>query len=177
MKPAVLNSFLSLILVVCSLIITFKVYAQNSVKMKGSIIETACAIELDSQDQTIDMGSVPISHIIRDGQGPSRYFAIRLVSCALENPNYTPKGQYFQITFDGPHSQGLFHIQGQAEGVGVQIKRHDNGEVIIPGKSMIEKILNPGSQDLTYQLLLISNRNPLISGGYTSQIRFKLDYN
>ncbi len=41
-------------------------YAQGSVSMNGSIIETACAIDVGSRDQTIDMGSIALTQIRKD---------------------------------------------------------------------------------------------------------------
>lgn len=153
------------------------VRAQGAVKMHGSIIETACAIDVGSRDQSIDMGSLPLTQIIRDGQGPTRPFSIRLVNCVLERQDANkPHWQYFRVTFDGLHEKGLFGVNGQAKGIGLQIQRGSDGEIAIPGQGMSNQTLMPGSQDLIYQLRLVANRQPLASGQYYSQLRFKLDY-
>lgn len=148
-----------------------------SVSLKGSIIETACAIDVGSRDQTIDMGSLPLTHIRRDGQGPTRPFVIRLVNCVLErqNPN-KPNWQYFRVTFDGAHDNGLFGVNGQAKGVGLQIARAQDGEIAVPGQGMSANPLTAGTRDLAYQLRLVANHHPLASGQYHSLLRFKLDY-
>jgi len=51
--------------------------------MQGAVIETACAIDTDSRDQTIDISVMPLTKIIRDGQGLTLPFTIRLVNCVL----------------------------------------------------------------------------------------------
>ena len=150
--------------------------ASASVKMRGSIIETACAIDVGSQDQTVDMGSLPLSTLHRDGQGPIRPFYIRLINCVLARQDSSkPNWQYFRVTFDGSQSRGLFKIDGQASGVGLQIQRED-GEIAIPGKGFSRQSLSIGKRDLSYRLRLVANNDALISGQYSSQLRFKLDY-
>lgn len=152
------------------------VSANSSLKIQGSIMETACAIDVGSRDQTIDMGSVPLSTIRQNGQSPSRIFRIRLINCALARQNSNkPNWQYFQVTFDGAHSRQLFKIDGQAKGIGLQIQR-DDGEVVIPGRRLSRQKLSEGQRDLLFQLRLIANQETLLSGRYASYIRFKLDY-
>ncbi|WP_419236861.1 fimbrial protein [Serratia fonticola] len=151
-------------------------FAEGTLKMQGSIVETACAIDLGSRDQTIDMGSLSISQLLRDGQSAARPFTIRLVNCALEKQNdHRPDWQYFRITFDGPHERGLFNVSGQATGIGLEI-RNQNNELSVPGSAMLPQQLTPGSRDLIYQLRLVANQQPLAAGQYNSQLAFKLDY-
>ncbi|EML7933742.1 MULTISPECIES: fimbrial protein [Providencia] len=159
----------------------FCVYAKDTrasatVKIRGSIVETACAIDVGSRDQTIDMGNLPLSTLHRDGQGPIRHFQIRLVNCVLARQDPAkPNWQYFRVTFDGSQSRGLFTVNGQASGIGLQIQR-DDGEIAIPGKGLPRQSLPVGERDLSYQLRLIANQDVLMSGQYSSQLRFKLDY-
>lgn len=181
MKHSIVNGLLSLTLSMCALMVVSPVVGQGSVnvsvKMSGSIIETACAIDVGSRDQTIDMGSLALTDIRRDGKGPEHSFAIRLVNCVLEHPNpKKPNWQYFRVTFDGTHQKGLFSVNGQAKGVGLQIIRNEDGEIIEPGQAMSAQTLTQGPRDLIYQLRLVANHEPLTSGLYYSQLRFKLDY-
>lgn len=48
--------------------------AESLITMNGSIIETACSIDISSRDQTIEMGSLSISQMIRDGQSNKKIF-------------------------------------------------------------------------------------------------------
>lgn len=149
------------------------------VSMEGSIVDTPCAIDVPSRDQTIDMGAVPVGQIIRDGHGPVRPFTIRLVDCSMTpaTPNSTkPDWSHFQVTFDGAaiHNQ-LFSITGGARGVGLQIVDR-YGTIAIPGKAMPAGQLQPGELDLDYTLQLMGNHQSLRAGAYRTTIRFKLDY-
>lgn len=177
MKYSTINRLLLLGLNIYAFINISPANALGSVKMRGSIIETACAIDVGSRDQTINMGSLSLSDIRRDGQGPLHPFVIKLVNCVSERQySNKPNWQYFSVTFDGAHQRGLFSLNGQAKGVGLRIQRNDDGAIIVPGQALSAQTLMQGSSDLAYELRLVANNNPLVSGQYYSQLRFKLDY-
>lgn len=144
------------------------------VSMQGAVIDSACAIAVESREQTIDMGRVPLSDIIRNGQGRSKDFAIKLINCVLERPGKI-NWQQFRIVFDGDADGALFGIHGQASGVGLQITAAD-GRVITPGELVPATDIVPGDMLLNYTLKLVANRHTLKSGDYFSAIRFRLDY-
>lgn len=145
------------------------------VNMQGAIIDTACAIAAGSRDQTIDMETIPLGQIIRDGQGLTKTFSIELVNCILERPGNKPEWRFFQVTFDG-HAEGdLFSVQGDARGVALKIN-DSSGKPVIPGEALpMEKIM-PGNRTLNYSMTLMPNHQPLKAGSYFSTLRFKLDY-
>lgn len=144
------------------------------VNMQGSIIDTACAIAVDSREQSIDMGVVPLADIIRDGQGHSKPFSIDLVNCVLDRPGETD-WKHFQVTFDGDPEGTLFGVRGGASGVGLQIS-DSLGNIASPGKTLPFVDITPGSMQLNYSLKLVANNHALKSGDYFSSIRFKVDY-
>ncbi|HHQ4314452.1 TPA: fimbrial protein [Serratia fonticola] len=146
------------------------------VNMQGAVIETACAIDTDSRDQTIDMSVLPLSQIMRDGQGLTRPFSIRLVNCVLDRiDDNLPQWQRFQVTFDGRVDNGLFGVDGQAQGVALQLTDR-YGNIIMPGNPTSLPDIVVGERELNYSLRLVSNQQTLRSGEYTSTIRFKMDY-
>lgn len=150
--------------------------AESLITMNGSIIETACSIDISSRDQTIEMGSLSISQMIRDGQSNTKNFSIKLINCVLERTETKkPNWQYFTVTFDGVHDGSLFTVNGQAEGFGIEISSAD-GEVVYPGKVMSSQELTDGNRDLNYKLRLIRNNKVLEPGNYFSLIKYKLDY-
>lgn len=144
------------------------------VNMQGSIIDTACAIAVDSHEQSIDMGAIPLADIIRDGQGHSKPFSINLVNCVLERPG-KEDWKHFQVIFDGDLDGNLFSIRGDASGVGLQIS-DSLGNIASPGKALPFVDITPGSMQLNYSLKLVANNHALKSGDYFSSIRFKVDY-
>ncbi len=144
------------------------------VNMQGSIIDTACAIAVDSREQSIDMGVIPLADIIRDGQGHSKPFSIDLVNCVLDRPGKAD-WKHFQVTFDGDPEGALFGVRGGASGVGLQIS-DSLGNIASPGKVLPFVDIVPGSIQLNYSLKLVANNHALKSGDYFSSIRFKVDY-
>ncbi|MBC3252359.1 type 1 fimbrial protein [Serratia fonticola] len=144
------------------------------VSMQGSIIDTACAIAVDSREQSIDMGVIPLADIIRDGQGYSKPFSIRLISCVLDRSN-NESWKHFQVTFDGDPEGDLFGVHGGASGVGLQIS-DSLGNIASPGKALPLMEILPGDRQLNYSMKLVANNHALKSGDYFSSIRFKLDY-
>nr|WP_315290285.1 fimbrial protein [Serratia proteamaculans] len=144
------------------------------VNMQGSIIDAACAIAVDSREQSIDMGVIPLADIIRDGQGHSKPFSIDLVNCVLDRPG-KEDWKHFQVTFDGDPEGDLFGVSGGASGVGLQIS-DSLGNIASPGKALPFVDIIPGGMQLNYSLKLVANNHALKSGDYFSSVRFKVDY-
>lgn len=163
-------------------IATFSVQASNTVQglgrvnMQGAIIDTACAIAVDSRDQSIDMEVVPLADIIRDGQGRTKPFSIELVNCVLERPGgKLPDWKQFQVTFDGDAEGDLFGVRGDASGVALQIT-DKYGNIATPGRALPREDIIPGNMQLNYHLRLVANQHTLKAGDFFSAVRFKLDY-
>jgi len=144
------------------------------VNMQGSIIDTACAIAVESREQSVDMGVIPMADIIRDGHGHSKPFSIDLINCVLDRPG-KKDWKNFQVTFDGDPEGRLFGVHGGASGVGLQIS-DSRGNIALPGRTMPSVDIVPGSMQLNYSLKLVANSHVLKSGDYYSSIRFKVDY-
>lgn len=142
--------------------------------MQGTIIDTACAIAVESREQTIDMDTIPLADIIRDGQGRSKPFSIRLINCITERPGREGWKQ-FKVTFDGDADGGLFGVRGEASGVALRIS-DVSGNIAEPGIPLPMNNITPGSMTLNYNLKLMANSHALKAGDYFSFVRFKLDY-
>ncbi len=148
----------------------------GTVTMNGEITDAACSIAMDSQEQIIDMGVLPVGVIRQVGEGPTRDVDIYLVNCDLvkaSDPSQT--WQTLRMTFDGPADNGLFQVFGEARGVGLYLQDVDQRQVI-PGEALPEQSIVPPTMRLNYQLRLVSNNRPLRAGPYQSAIRFKVDY-
>jgi type 1 fimbria pilin len=144
--------------------------------MQGSIIDTACAIAAGSREQTIDMDTVPVGDIMRDGQGTTRPFSVELINCELSRPDpQLPDWHHFQVTFDGDADGSLFGVRGEAKGVALEIA-DSQGNKAMPGEPLPLGEIIPGSMKLDYTMKLVSNSQTLKAGRYTSAVRFKLDY-
>ncbi|MGO3397576.1 MAG: fimbrial protein [Serratia proteamaculans] len=149
---------------------------RGEVAMNGRIIDSACAIDTESIDQTIKMATLPVSQIMRDGQSNRQKFSIKLINCVLEKlkPGLN-NWRYFEVTFDGREDGGNFGIDGSASGIALQIS-DEGGNVATPGLPMNKKEIHAGEMTFNYGLRLVGNRRVLKAGEYSSTVRFKIDY-
>lgn len=148
----------------------------GTVTMNGEITDAACNIAMESQDQVINMGVIPIAVINQLGGGPTRDVDIYLVDCELvkdSDPSKTWKT--LQMTFDGPSKDGLFEVMGEAKGVALYMQ-DENQQQVLPGEALPEQEITPPTMRLSYKLRLVSDNQPLRAGAYQSIIRFKVDY-
>ncbi|MEN4700026.1 fimbrial protein [Pantoea agglomerans] len=147
------------------------------VSMRGSIIDTACAIDTQSRDQTVDMGATPTGVIARDGHGAARSFTIRLVNCRLAQPDERGAGwRDVRATFEGLNHNGLFGLNGNTRGVALELTdRH--GNIARPGEPLPTGELSAGNQQLDYTLRLVGDRQVLRAGDFRTILRFRMEYN
>ncbi len=151
-------------------------FAKNSMDliMQGSIMDTACTIDIGSYEQSIDMGVLPLSLIKNQGQGEAQNFFIKLVGCKLTS--YTgERWKTFDVSFDGPVNGYWFSVSGSAQGIALSLM-DSHGEYIYPGKKLTAHNVKYGNHILDYRLKVVSDRTPLRAGQYQVSIRFKLDY-
>lgn len=175
-KQRILQSAALLNLLLCSFLALSANQGRGEVTVNGRIIASACAIDTESVDQTITMATLPISQVIRDGQGELHEFTIKLVNCSLEK--FTPlldDWRYFAVTFDGREDAGKFGIDGDARGISLQISDR-LGNVAAPGMPMEKNGIQPGTMEFNYGLRLIGNSQIIKAGHYYSTVRFKMDY-
>ncbi|WP_072310503.1 fimbrial protein [Hafnia alvei] len=162
-------------------IMPFSVFSANAaehgrVNMNGSIVASACALAVESIDQHIDLGALPIGMIARNGQGPEKPFHISLEGCEVFRPGNWSFNSV-RVTFDGLHDDvpHLIKLIGNAQGVGLLIKDSE-GNNIFPGEALTSLPLKQGAMTLNYTLSLEKNNEKLLPGGYRAGIRFKVEY-
>lgn len=148
----------------------------GKVNMQGAIIDTSCTIAVKNEDQTIDMDVISINDLVRDGQGRSKLFSIKLINCVLErSDNNSPGWKQFQVTFDGAAIGDLFAVLGSASGIALQLT--DNAGIIArPGVPLPPQDIIRGELQLDYSARVVANAHAFKSGGYSAAVHFKLDY-
>jgi type 1 fimbria pilin len=151
-------------------------FGWGGVNMQGAIIETACAIAVESQSQSIDMEVMSLAEISRDGKGRVKPFAIELTNCVIERQDKSKTDwKHFQITFDGEAEGDLFSVSGEASGIALKIT-DQTGKLALPGRPLVHENITPGNMILNFNLHLVANHRVLKAGEFFSAIRFKLDY-
>ncbi|NHB98160.1 fimbrial protein [Photorhabdus stackebrandtii] len=146
------------------------------VSMQGAIIDSACAIDAGSRDQTIELATAPVSQMVHDGQGPMSPFSIHLINCVLTSATLGKSDWHrFQMTFDGMPDGNNFRLYGVARGVALQIT-DIYGNQAYPGTPLPVGDLQEGHMTLSYAMRLVGNHQLLQAGQYRTTVRFKLDY-
>ncbi|WP_369308951.1 fimbrial protein [Providencia rettgeri] len=144
------------------------------VNMGGSILETPCAIAMESLDQTIVLDTVPLASLKQWGEGTRQSFAINIINCRLTSSTGTVWAN-FSLTFEGPAERNGFSVFGQATGIALRID-DAQGQPILPGEPLWAGALLRGDRKLEYGLRVVSNNSAYTPGDFQSTLRFKLDY-
>lgn len=149
----------------------------GSISMQGSIVDTACAIEAGGEDQTIDIGTVPISQLLHDGQGAEIPFQVHLINCSLDgDARRHTHWKDVHIVFDGGNEGGnLFALYGSGRGEALIIT-DAGGSRAVPGEPMPDTPLVPGNMALTYHMRVVSDRQPLRPGTFHTTVRYFMEY-
>lgn len=158
-----------------SFIFADEVQGHGKVDLSGEIVESACTIDTDSLDQTIDMGIIPISIMMKFGESESRDFSINLVDCRWGEDtknNY----QGFDITFSGHTNDRYFLVSGEAEGVELRLNDY-SGKQILPGQKVLFEGETSESIVNKYSFKLVANGENLKSGLFSSLINYSISYN
>lgn len=146
------------------------------VKFTGSIIDAPCAIDHDSGDQTIDLGSVANVALADGGSSAPKAFQIRLEKCSLAT------AKTVKTTFSGAESVGgLLGIAGSAKGAGIALADSDGNSIKL-GSPTNGKLLGAGTSETTLAFTAAlkgngGNATTIVPGEFSSVANFMLTYN
>lgn len=142
--------------------------------MKGAVVDSACSIDTDSVEQTIDLSTSTTLLLQGIGAKP-KHFTIRLVDCEIAQAHSPLLMRKFQIVFDGDHRGQQFNLSGKAKGLGLEI--HDaSGNIIISDQPQPLRDIVAERFTLNYRVRLVRNQYPLTAGNFSAIIRFRLNY-
>ncbi|HHN8460448.1 TPA: fimbrial protein [Morganella morganii] len=149
----------------------------GKVTMSGSVVDTACNIDMNSRDQTVNMGELPVNTLNNIGYGPVKNFDIKLTDCHFERYDRPDsKWNSLMITFGGPSENDFFSLSGEAKGIKLLLSDEYNSKVI-PGTASLPVNITPGTMYLRYNLQIIKNSQTVTAGNYWTLLNFKIDYN
>ncbi|EKT61558.1 fimbrial protein [Providencia sneebia] len=162
-------------------LISFNIYASaiqgfGRVNMKGTIVETPCLIDTGSDDQSINLGVIPISYISQNGASQEKKFSIKLIDCQLvSSVNENIQWENFEVTFNGASKGNYYTVNGDARGVVLQIK-DINDQTAVPGKSMDKIKISSGDMFLDYKIRLVADGSDVRAGDFHTIIIYKISY-
>jgi len=147
---------------------------QGQVNMYGEILESACTIGLNSIDQTIDMGNIPIDSIRNENNENSKEFEIKLIDCrwgAETQNNLTD----IDISFTGRSESDYFLVNGDAQGIMLGLES-SSGRKITPNETLVFEH-NFSTEALSrYRFKLLQDGKQLKPGFFNTIVYFNISY-
>lgn len=148
-------------------------HGHGHVRLSGTILDTACAIAAGDTDQSIEIGTLPVSDVLKNGRGREVPFTVRLVNCVLSGGDHWKD---VRITFNGePDGAHRFALQGRGKGEALVIADARGAEAT-PGEAMPAATLEPGSMALRYRMWLTADSRALQPGDFHTTVRYFMEY-
>ncbi|HGM5493179.1 TPA: fimbrial protein [Serratia fonticola] len=144
------------------------------VNMNGVIIVPACAITSETQDQSIELGTVDIESIT-NGKAPKHPFSFQLVNCMSDE--ISEMKNTLAVVFMGWHdsSDSFFSLKGNTEGLAIQIN-DITGHLIKPGVANSGNALISHNESLHYIASLVKTANRVKAGSFNSTVNVVINY-
>lgn len=147
------------------------VWANGTLKVKGEILESACAIAPDNAFQTVDLGVIPVKNIERNGISKPYPFRFRLINCVLTDSRGN-ENKSIEVTFTE-----LDRANEAMKGSGVSIMVKDEyGHWIKSGIPLVDIPIQAGTSVLNYTLYLVGNGRELRAGNYLATMNILINY-
>ncbi|HEC2037754.1 TPA: type 1 fimbrial protein [Klebsiella oxytoca] len=153
-------------------------HGHGHVEIRGSIIDTACAISTGDADQSISLGTLSANDLMTNEHGPSVPFTVHLVNCVLNGEDNRGYGHWkdVRIVFDGEvGGPGLFALQGDARGEALAIS-DEAGIRAEPGKALDAGNITSGDMALHYRMWLTGDHRALRPGRLYTTVRYFMEY-
>lgn len=159
-----------------------------SLTVKGMMVESACTLEMASQDQTVSLGVMTRGELSTFGaQAAPIVFQLRLRDCghwdgAIRDGRHSgnltrlPGQQSVFVTFSSELQRGgLVRIKGEARGIGLRLEDGRHRQLRL-GEQSEAQILTPGDNRLTFYVIAERTAEPLILGRFYAVVNFRLSY-
>lgn len=163
--------------------------ADGKVTFTGSIIDSACSIAPDSQDQEVAMGAIAATQLEKGGKSTARDFHITLENCALASDAGAGNGnggatraaaaKSVSVTFDGLKDGEMLALNpdSDAKGAGIVIT-DDIYSPIALGKPSSVFELSKGKNVLDFKAYLqgSGSTTAIETGQFEAVAKFTLNY-
>lgn len=174
MTSGKLKSVMTMLLIGC--ISTANAH-DGTVNISGTIQDNTCELAPDSQNKSVDMGTVAGSQFKRAGDfSPAKHFTLNLENCG-------PAASEATVTFSGSadsQNAELFAIEaGTDSASGLALGIYDSsGERIAPGETSAGIVLNPGqaSVAMDFSARYVSVNDTVTAGSGNVTVTFVINY-
>ncbi|EEZ4382684.1 long polar fimbrial major subunit LpfA [Escherichia whittamii] len=148
----------------------------GTVKFTGEIVDAACVLSVDSQNQEVVLGQVQKSVFKAVGdKSPSKPFEIKLEDCDITTLKKVKVGFSGVGDADKPELISVSTESGAAKGVGIGI--YDNSNTLVPmntGNTTAD--LKKGQTVLYFTANYVSTLATVSTGYGNAQVDFDLSY-
>lgn len=160
----------------------------SMVTVRGTLSESPCSVDMNSVEQTIDLGDLSTSEFNRIGdEGKPVQFQIKLHDCPSVNHAmldinhgntliWAPGQQTAYLTFYSEQQEnGLVFLTGNSRGIALRIE--DNLHRNIPvGIKSYPQIIYSGENVITFYVIPHQIENMVIAGEFNATINLSLSY-
>lgn len=147
--------------------------ADTDIEFSGTLIAEPCLVSTDSEDQTVEFGTVVNKIFINHTRSVPESFSIKLLECDLT------VGNNVTVTFSGTEDglqSDTFAVTGAAEGIAIAIE-NENSTPVIPEEAMKPVPLSGETTILNYRAYVQANDYSKVKeGDFQSVVSFLLEY-
>ncbi|EEZ0541932.1 type-1 fimbrial protein subunit A [Escherichia coli] len=153
----------------------------GTVHFKGEVVNAACAVNMNSADQTVQLGQVRAAKLATAGATSGAVgFNIQLDDCDFGN---NVNSQSVKVIFAGASLSNHDDIlatqssaAGAASGVGIQILDSKGGVVTLNSDTAAEYTLTTGTNKIPFQARYIAPDGQVTAGTANADATFKVQY-
>ncbi|MFP2516988.1 fimbrial protein [Buttiauxella agrestis] len=153
--------------------------AGGTIDFTGKVVDTACAVDISSADQNIDLGEVRLTGFSTGKTSPKTSFTIKLGDCDSAIAA-TAKFGFTGQTVSGDTStlENLDAGANSAEGVGIQLMDLTGDAIVIDGSfgEGTALTLNDGENIASFSAMMTALTDTVKAGSVHSTVNFKIQY-
>lgn len=162
----------------------------GEIEVSGELIESPCYLSMESEEQTVNMGTIPRSRLQKIGdRAPEIAVHIQLKDCGMvsnhvqddehdETLYSLPDQQVAFMTINGNESESqlhLLHVKGEAKGVALRLEDSKHRQLFV-GEHSRGQIMSQGNTDMVLYAMLERTDKPLKEGRFNVLMNFTLGY-
>lgn len=162
----------------------------GSMTVEGSLTESPCHLEMESVEQSVDLGIIPRYRLVHIGDhSPTVAVHMKLKDCGMasnhlrddshEESDYSLPDQLVSLmTVNGvesPDNLHLLQVNGDVKGVALRLEDPEHHQ-LIPGEHSRGLVMQQGNTDLVLYAMLERTELPLKDGKFNVLMNFTLGY-
>lgn len=157
-------------------------------RIHGALTDSPCRLSMHTTDQTIDLGTIPISNLPNVGiEGEGVFFQVELTDCLAVKNHRTDRqagrvlfsrdepGVAIRFTSIDVDGTGQYALLNGVSGVGIMIKDMKGRSIPLNERSY-RQLLPSGQSTLTYQIIPIRLRDIVSPGIFHAVMGFQMSY-